>query len=61
MDWGLAEKLGLKSEPLAKPIRARSLNGKELFAITHISEPIQMHIDHHHELIRFCLPPHPSL
>lgn len=38
MDWGLAEELGTKSEPLAMPIRARSLNGKDLCAITHISE-----------------------
>ena len=55
MDWWLAKKLGLKSEPLAKPIRARSLNGKELFAITHISEPIQLYIDHHYELIHLYL------
>lgn len=51
MDWSLARRLGLKSEPLAKPIRARSLNGKELFIITHISEPVQMIIDCHQEYI----------
>lgn len=55
MKWGLAKKLALKSEPLAKPIRARSLNGKELVAITHISEPIQMHIDNHHVVHLFIL------
>lgn len=28
MDWGLARKLGIESEPLVKSIRAKSLNGK---------------------------------
>ena len=28
MDWGLAHKLNIESQPLANPIRARSLNGK---------------------------------
>uniref|UniRef100_A0A671VHH1 Uncharacterized protein n=2 Tax=Sparus aurata TaxID=8175 RepID=A0A671VHH1_SPAAU len=64
MDWGLARKLGLKSEPLAKPIRARSLNGKELFTITHISEPVKMNIDYHQEHIRpyfITSPSHPLI
>ena len=60
MDWDLARKLGLKSEPLAKPIRARSLKGKELFTITHISEPVQMSIDCHQEHIRPYLINSPS-
>ena len=55
MDWGLARKLGLKPEPLAKPIRARSLNGKDLIIITHINEPVQMIIDCQQEHIRPCL------
>ena len=28
MDWGLARRLGIESKPLAKPIQAKSLNGK---------------------------------
>ena len=58
----------LESEPLAKPIRARFLNGKELFAITHISKPVQMFIGHpscyHHlkevfnKTKALSLPPH---
>ena len=55
MDRGLAKYLGLDSELLAKPIRARSLNGKELFAVTQISEPVHMHIDCHSESIHFYL------
>ena len=55
MDWGLAKRLGLNSEPLAKPIKASSLNGKELFAIIHISKPTRMYINHHHEIIHFYL------
>ena len=31
MDWDLAEKLGLKSELVNRTIKARSLNGKDLF------------------------------
>ena len=55
MSWGLAKELGVNSERLAEPIRARSLNGKELFAITHINEPVRMQIDNHQEHIRFYL------
>lgn len=55
MDWGLARKLGKESVPLAKPIRAISLSGKGLFAITHISKPVQMFIGHHHENMQFHL------
>ena len=48
----LAEKLGLESELLVKPIKARSFNGKDH---THISEPLQMHINDHREHIHFYL------
>ena len=37
MNWGLAEHLGLKTEPLAKSIEAKALNGERLFSITHIT------------------------
>ena len=60
MDWGLAEELGLKSELLVKPINAKALNGNELFTITHISEPLKMHINGHREHIRFYLFKSPS-
>ena len=55
MDRSLANKLQINSEPLARPIRARSLNGKEIFAITHISKPVKMTIGNHHETIQFHL------
>ena len=55
MDWSLANKLQIDSEPLARPIRARFLNGKEIFAITHISRPVKMTIGDHHENIQFHL------
>lgn len=43
MDWGMAAKLRLDSKPLAKPIRARALNGKELFTITHTTETLELY------------------
>ena len=55
MDWGLANKSQIDSDPLARPIRAHSLNGKEIFAITHISRPVKMTIGDHHEMIQFHL------
>ena len=50
MDWGLARKLGLNIELLERPVRASSLNGMDLFLITHISEPVHLHINDHKEL-----------
>ena len=47
---GIGKKLGIESKPLPRPIRAQSLNGKELFAITHISKLVKMTIGHHHHL-----------
>ena len=55
MDWGLARKLGLKIELLERPVRASSLNGMDLFLITHISEPVHLHVNDHKELLRFYL------
>uniref|UniRef100_A0A671YIT6 Gypsy retrotransposon integrase-like protein 1 n=1 Tax=Sparus aurata TaxID=8175 RepID=A0A671YIT6_SPAAU len=55
MDWGLARKLGLDVELLERPVRARSLNGLELFSITHVSEPVPLQINNHKEVIRFYL------
>lgn len=60
LDWGLAERLGIKSELLVKPIQAKALNGAELFTITHTSEPLEMHIKNHKEIIRFYLFQSPS-
>ena len=55
MDANLAKKLHIDSEPLARPIRARSLNGTDIFVITHISNPVRMSIGNHHEEIQFHL------
>lgn len=55
MDWGFAEKLGLETELLVKPIKAKSLKGEELFSITHTSTPLQLHIIEHIEHMRFYL------
>lgn len=51
IDWGLAENLGLKSKPLVSPIKARALNGKELFLITQTTEPLELQIQEHMELL----------
>ncbi|XP_072771297.1 uncharacterized protein KIAA0040 homolog isoform X2 [Nerophis lumbriciformis] len=55
MDWSLAAELGIKSEPLARPIRAKALDGKELFVITHVTELIRINIKDHEEKIRLYL------
>ena len=55
MDWNLARKLQIESEPLARPIRARSLNGSDIFVISHISKPVKLTIGDHQESIQFHL------
>ena len=55
MDWGLAKKLQIESKPLARPIQACSLNGKEIFSITHVTRPVKMSVGEHHEMIQFHL------
>ena len=55
MDWNLAKKLHIDCENLARPIRACSLNGADIFMITHITKPIEMAIGNHHETIQFHL------
>ena len=55
MDWNLARKLHIDSEPLARPIRARSLKGTDIFVITHLSRPVKLTIGDHHENIQFHL------
>ena len=55
MDWNLARKLQIESEPLARPIRAHSLNGTDIFVITHLSRPVKLTIGDHHENIQFHL------
>lgn len=59
-DWGLAAKLRLNSEPLARPIEASALNGTELFNITHTIETVKLHTHGHKELINFYLFQSPS-
>lgn len=53
MAWGLAAKLELKSEPLVTLVQARAPYGKELFTITHTTEPLEVHIHGHTELRNF--------
>ena len=55
MNWGLAEHLGLKAQPLAKSIEAKALNGEKLFSITHATEPVQLCIKDHKEQLSFYL------
>ena len=42
MDEGLAKKLGLETKRLERPVKASSLNGHELFIITHATEPVSL-------------------
>ncbi|XP_077378012.1 uncharacterized protein LOC144019084 [Festucalex cinctus] len=53
MDWGLVKKLQANTEPLTTNMRARALNGKDLFVITHITEPLEVYMGQHKEHIRF--------
>ena len=55
MDWNLAKKLNIDCEPLTNPIRARSLNGADIFTISHISSPVKLSFGNHHEDIQFHL------
>ena len=51
MDEGLAKRLGLAIKKLERPVKATSLNGKELFTITHATKPVSLHIGEHKELL----------
>lgn len=51
MDWGLAHKLSLKTQP--QPIEASSLNGRPLFRITHKTEKIPVRINDHETNMSF--------
>ena len=56
MDWGLAKRLGITTVPLTSPVDASALDGKLLFRVTHITEPVQVTIDDiHTERLRFHL------
>lgn len=55
MNCGLALKLGLRTELLSKPFKATALDGNELFTITHITEPLELHINKHKEWMIFYL------
>lgn len=57
---GLAQKLGLKTELLTKPIKANALDGNELFTIAHVTEPLELHINEHKECMNFYLFKSPS-
>ena len=55
MDWGLAQRLALETRALVTPITASSLNGRELFTITHVTEPVELTIGGHTEQLPFYL------
>ena len=55
LDWGLAKQLGLETQCLDNAIKASSLNGRELFTITHVTEPVTVSIENHTEQITFFL------
>ncbi|KAM3618391.1 uncharacterized protein V6R79_019897 [Siganus canaliculatus] len=60
IDWDLVRQYQIKTEPLSKPIKARALNGCELFTITHATEPLELQIDDHKEHIIFHVFESPS-
>lgn len=49
----LADKMGLSSEPLARPIEARAINGREPLIITHTTETLELHTHGHEERMNF--------
>ncbi|MPV02325.1 hypothetical protein FVA96_24315, partial [Escherichia coli] len=55
IDWGLAQRLGLRVDPLSKPVKASALNGSALFTITHVTEPVELRITNHWERIQLYL------
>ena len=56
LDWGMVKRLSIKTEILPRPITARALDGKILFNVTHVTEPITLTFaDKHTEDIRFHL------
>ena len=55
MDWGLAKRLGLKTELLERTIKAKDLNENDLFTITHATEPVELHRHDHQESMTFFL------
>ena len=40
LDWSMVKRLDIKTEILPQPITARALDGKMLFNVTHVTEPI---------------------
>ena len=56
LDWSMVKRLNIKTEILPQPITARALDGKILFNVTHVTEPITLTFaDKHTEDIRFNL------
>ncbi|XP_061136628.1 uncharacterized protein LOC133155378 [Syngnathus typhle] len=52
IDWAFARQLGVRTEPLAKTVKAKALNGHALFDISQITEPLSLSFGNHHEKIR---------
>uniref|UniRef100_A0A8P4GD59 Retrotransposon gag domain-containing protein n=1 Tax=Dicentrarchus labrax TaxID=13489 RepID=A0A8P4GD59_DICLA len=55
MDWDFAQKLNVKTEPLSLPLEASALDGSFIFKVTHVTEPVEVTIEDHHELMSFHL------
>lgn len=55
MDWGFAQRIGIKTELLSQPLEASALDGTLIFRVTHKTEPLQVCIKDHHEQMSFRL------
>lgn len=55
MDWSFAHKMDIKTEPLPQPLKASALDGSFIFKVTHVTEPVAVCIEDHHELMTFHL------
>ena len=56
MDWGLANKMNIKTKPLPQPLEASALDGRLLFKVSHQTEPLEIRCnDNHHETMSFHL------
>uniref|UniRef100_A0A672ZBY5 ribonuclease H n=1 Tax=Sphaeramia orbicularis TaxID=375764 RepID=A0A672ZBY5_9TELE len=53
MDEALVKSLNLKVCELPSKVTARGITGVELFQVSHHTEPLQMNIDDHNELVDF--------
>ena len=55
MDWDFAKKLHVKSLLLSRPLEARALDGSPIFKVTHKTEPLEVSVGDHQELLCFHL------